>query len=76
MMFYCTITYYKLIDICLDRFPWCNIKPLLHHKLDVVMREFQERAPVDCQTLCPNVDNVKFEEMHKRLLSALDQFTG
>jgi len=40
------------------------------------MKEFQERAPADCQTLCPNVDNVKFEDMHKRLLNALDQFTG
>jgi len=58
------------------RFPWCNIKPLLHHKLDVVMKEFQERSPVDFQTLCPNVDSVKFEDMHKRLLNSLDQFTG
>jgi len=40
------------------------------------MNEFEERAPVDCQTPCPNVDNVKFEDMHKRLLNALDQFTG
>jgi len=60
----------------LGRFSWCNIKPLLRHKLDIVMKEFQERAPVDCQTPCPNVDNVKFEDMHKRLLNALDQFTG
>jgi len=40
------------------------------------MKEFQERAPVDCQTLCPNIDNIKFEDMHKRLLNTLDQFTG
>ena len=76
MMFFSSAAYDEIMYICIDRFPWCNIKPLLHHKLDVVMKEFQERAPVDCQTLCPNVDNVKFEDMHKRLLSALDQFTG
>jgi hypothetical protein len=42
----------------------------------VVLKEFQERAPVDNQTPCPNVENVKFDEMHQRLLAALDQFTG
>jgi len=73
---YCFITYCSLIYIHIGRFPWCNIKSLLRHKLDVVMREFQEHTPVDCQTPCPNVDNVKFEDMHKRLLDALDQFTG
>jgi len=40
------------------------------------MKEFQERTPVDFQTVSPNVDNIKFEDMHKRLLDALDQFTG
>jgi len=58
------------------RFPWFKVKPLLRHKLDVVMKEFQERAPSECQTPCPNVDNLLFEDMHKHLLNALDQFNG
>jgi len=40
------------------------------------MKEFQERTPVDYPSTCPNVDNVKFEDMHKRLLNAFDQFNG
>jgi serine/threonine-protein phosphatase 4 regulatory subunit 2 len=57
-------------------FPWSKVKPLLLYKLDIVLKEFQERAPLIHPTHCPNVDDVKFEEMHKRLILALDQFTG
>jgi len=42
------------------------------------MKEFQERTPppIIYPKPCPNVDNIKFEDMHKRLLNAFDQFTG
>ena len=64
------------IYIAVFRFPWCKLKPLLRHKLDLVLKDFQQRCPVDGQTPCPNVENVKFDEMHERLLTSLDQFTG
>ena len=58
------------------RFAWSKLRPLLVHKLDSVMKEFYERDPTDNLGPCPNVQNIKFEEMRERLLLIINEFTG
>ncbi|KAL5013270.1 hypothetical protein ScPMuIL_007540 [Solemya velum] len=57
-------------------FPWSQLKPLLVTKLEQVMHQFNQEFPLDHLPLFPNVENVKFEEMRMRIITALERFHG
>ncbi len=56
--------------------PWSKIKTLFVTKMDAVIHEFREQSPMDDLPICPNVENVKFEEMKKRLHRCVERFLG
>lgn len=57
-------------------FPWQQLKILFIHKLDSVITQFNQDFPADHLQNCPNVENVKFEEMKKRVVCSLEEFQG
>ncbi|XP_041348281.1 serine/threonine-protein phosphatase 4 regulatory subunit 2-A-like [Gigantopelta aegis] len=57
-------------------FPWPRLKPLLVSKLDEVMKHFNQEVPGDHFSMCPNVENVRYDDMRSRILSSLDAFHG
>ncbi|XP_064633446.1 serine/threonine-protein phosphatase 4 regulatory subunit 2-like [Lineus longissimus] len=57
-------------------FPWSKLKPLFIKKLDKTMCKFFEEVPTDSLPPYPNVENVKFEDMRKRILQSVEVFTG
>ena len=58
------------------RFPWPRLKPLLVSKLDEVMKHFNQEVPGDHFPMCPNVENVRYDDMRSRILASLDSFHG
>ena len=58
------------------RFPWNKLKPLMMKKVDLAMREFQDATSMDKLAPLPNVENVDYECLSRRVLERLDDFTG
>lgn len=52
------------------------MKPLFVKKLDEVMQQFETETHMDSLPLSPNVENVKFDAMRRRILEAIDRFHG
>lgn len=53
-------------------FPWPSIKPLLRKKVEIVLDEFNEKAPISAAS-CPNFN---FEETKQEIIKNLDSFYG
>lgn len=45
-------------------------------RVDLAMREFQAAESMDNMAPLPNVENIDFECLSKRVLVRLDEFTG
>ncbi|ESN92043.1 hypothetical protein HELRODRAFT_194423 [Helobdella robusta] len=67
----------KIAATGMTHFPWAKIKPLINHKLNLVVEEFQKKYPVEKQAVCPNNGEfVSFEDMKDRLQTCLAQLNG
>ena len=62
--------------VVVHRFPWCKMKCLFMRKLEAVVSDFEQNAPMDASETLPNVENVCFTEMTERLRNAIAKFNG
>ncbi|XP_002732531.1 uncharacterized protein LOC100373462 [Saccoglossus kowalevskii] len=58
------------------RFPWSKVKKLFICKLELAIEEFVDCNPNEEIPVLPNVENVEFEEMKIRLMTALETFSS
>ena len=52
------------------------MKCLFMKKLEAVVADFEQNAPMDASETLPNVENVCFTEMTERLRNAIAKFNG
>lgn len=57
-------------------FPWNKLKKLFLTKVDNVMSQFKKDSPTDLLQTAPNVEQVKYEDMRKRILTLMEEFQG
>ena len=53
-----------------------KLKKLVLKKVELSMKEFNEQSPMDALAPLPNVENVNFCVLSKRILDRLEEFTG
>ena len=61
--------------VCIPRFPWNKLKPLVISKLENVIQDYVESNPDETMEVLPNVENIEFKDMRERLLQAINAFT-
>lgn len=58
------------------RIPWSHFKTYFMFKLEKVMDDFHASTPEQRGPHNPNVEDVPFEEMKKRILKIVDGYSG
>ena len=57
-------------------YAWNKIKKLFVNKMDLVIEEFEKQIPTADLPHLPNVENVNYENMKRRLHTTAERFDG